>query len=225
MPLRSGYFHGNMGQSVALPTYREAEPAIIEAALKRSQRRPSGNWYVFAASASVRSDRPFGTSVAGADIVAWRDTDGGLHVGPAVCPHLGADLTTGTIDCGALICPWHGLRLSGHREFGWQPLPGHDDGVLAWVRLDRVGGEEPLDGTGDPGAATGFALDAVTRPGRHLRAGGLIANRLDPWHGAWFTRIRSPSSRSSARRREPRWTKDRLPGRGHVQGRPRSACR
>ena len=123
------------------PTYRDAEPAIIEAALTRSQRRPAGNWYVFAASASVRKNRPFGTSVAGVEIVAWRDTDGGLHVGPAVCPHLGADLTTGTIDCGALICPWHGLRLSGKREFGkeefgWKPLPGHDDGVLVWVRLD-----------------------------------------------------------------------------------------
>ena len=30
---------------------------------------------------------------------------------PATCPHLGADLATGTVDCGALICPWHGLRL------------------------------------------------------------------------------------------------------------------
>jgi Domain of unknown function (DUF5914)/Rieske [2Fe-2S] domain len=168
------------------PTYREAEPAIIEAALKRSQRRPSGNWYVFAASASVRTNRPFGTSVAGVDIVAWRDTDGGLHVGPAVCPHLGADLTTGTIDCGALICPWHGLRLSGNREFGWQPLPGHDDGVLAWVRLDRVGGEEPLDAPVIPARPSGFALDAVTRLVGTCEPADVIANRLDPWHGAWY---------------------------------------
>ena len=173
------------------PTYRDAEPAIIEAALTRSQRRPSGNWYVFAASASVRKNRPFGTSVAGVEIVAWRDTDGGLHVGPAVCPHLGADLTTGTIDCGALICPWHGLRLSGKREFGneefgWKPLPGHDDGVLVWVRLDRVGGEEPLDEPVIPTRPSGFALDAVTRLVGTCEPADVIANRLDPWHGAWY---------------------------------------
>jgi hypothetical protein len=168
------------------PTYRDAEPAIIEAALTRSQRRPSGNWYVFAASANIRTNRPFGTSVAGVDIVAWRDTAGGLHVGPAVCPHLGADLTTGTVDRGALICPWHGLRLSGNREFGWKPLPGHDDGVLVWVRLDRVGGEEPLAQPVIPTRPSGFALDAVTRLVGTCEPADVIANRLDPWHGAWY---------------------------------------
>ena len=168
------------------PTYRDAEPSIIDAALKRSQRRPSGNWYVFAASQSVRNKRPFGTTVAGIEIVAWRDTAGGLHVGPAACPHLGADLTTGTVDCGTLICPWHGLRLSGRREFGWNPLPSHDDGVLAWVRLDRVGGEEPTDEPMIPTRPTGFALDAVTRLVGTCEPEDVIANRLDPWHGAWY---------------------------------------
>jgi Domain of unknown function (DUF5914)/Rieske [2Fe-2S] domain len=168
------------------PTYRDAEPAIIDAACRRAQRRPSGNWFVFAASASVRPNRPFGTSVGGVEIVAWRDAGGGLHVGPAVCPHLGADLTAGTIDCGTLICPWHGLRLSGKREFGWKPLPGHDDGVLVWVRLDRVGGEEPLDEPLIPTRPGGFALDAVTRLVGTCEPEDIIANRLDPWHGAWY---------------------------------------
>jgi hypothetical protein len=168
------------------PTYHDAEPAIIDAALKRSQRRPSGNWYVFAASDSVRNTRPFGTTVAGIEIVAWRDTGGGLHVGPAVCPHLGADLTTGTVDCGALICPWHGLRLSGTRELGWKPLPSHDDGVLAWVRLDRIGGEEPTNEPVIPPRPAGFALDAVTKLVGTCEPEDVIANRLDPWHGAWY---------------------------------------
>ncbi len=43
------------------PTYRDASPAIINAALDRSQRRPTGNWYTFAASRDVRSDKPLGT--------------------------------------------------------------------------------------------------------------------------------------------------------------------
>ncbi len=168
------------------PTYRDAEPAIIEAALRRSQRRPSGNWYPFAASSSVRANRPLGARVAGVEIVAWRDEDGGLHVGPATCPHLGADLVTGTVDCGALICPWHGLRLTGEREFGWKPLPGHDDGVLVWVRLDRAGGDKPLDAPVVPLRPSGFRLDAVTRLVGTCEPRDVIANRLDPWHGAWF---------------------------------------
>lgn len=168
------------------PTYRDAEPTIIEAALARSQRRPSGNWYVFAASSSVRANRPFGTSVAGVEIVAWRDETGGLHVGPGTCPHLGADLATGTVACGALICPWHGLRLSGKRELGFKPLPSHDDGVLAWVRLDRAGGETPLAEPVIPSRPSGFRLNAVTRLVGTCEPSDVIANRLDPWHGGWF---------------------------------------
>ena len=169
-----------------VPTYQQAEPALIDAALQRAHRRPTGNWYVFAASTDVRGDRPFGTSVAGLEIVAWRDEKGGLHVGPAACPHLGADLATGTVVCGGLICPWHGLRLSGGREFGWKPLPAHDDGVLVWVRLDAIGGEEPLDAPVLAARPTGPQLTAVTRLEGACEPRDIIANRLDPWHGAWF---------------------------------------
>lgn len=168
------------------PTYQEAEPAIIDAALARALRRPSGNWFVVCASADVRSDRPYGAHVAGSEIVAWRDQRGGLHIGPASCPHLGADLATGKVECGGLICPWHGLRLEGGREFGWKPLPAHDDGVLVWVRLDKAGGEEPLDAPVLPVRPTGPQVAAVARLEGVCEPRDVIANRLDPWHGAWF---------------------------------------
>ena len=168
------------------PTFQDAEPALIDAALTRALARPSGNWFVLAASGDIRADRPFGATVAGVEVVAWRDGQGGLHVGPASCPHLGADLVTGKVDCGGLICPWHGLRLDGRREFGWKPLPGHDDGVLAWVRLDNVGGEASLDAPVLPVRPTGARLAAVTRLEGVCEPSDIIANRLDPWHGAWF---------------------------------------
>jgi hypothetical protein len=168
------------------PTFQDAQPAIIDAALRRSQRRPSGNWFVFGASTDVRADRPFGTEVGGTEIVAWRDRQGGLHAGPASCPHLGADLSTGKVECGGLICPWHGLRLDGGREFGWKPLPAHDDGVLVWVRLDKVGGEAPLDAPVLPVRPDGPRLAAVTRLAGVCEPQDVISNRLDPWHGAWF---------------------------------------
>jgi hypothetical protein len=169
------------------PTYRDAQPAVIDAALDRSQRRPSGNWYAFAAARDIRTDRPFGVHVAGVELVAWRDEARQLRVGPGSCPHLGADLATGTVDCGTLICPWHGLGLRGDaREFGWKPLPGHDDGVLVWVRLDAIGGETPLERPVIPARPVGATLDAVTRLVGTCEPEDIIANRLDPWHGAWY---------------------------------------
>ncbi|MEE2852067.1 MAG: DUF5914 domain-containing protein [Actinomycetota bacterium] len=169
------------------PTYRDAQPAIIEGALRRSQRKPTGNWYAFAASDRVPSGRPVGTRVAGVDLVAWRDERNRLCVGPRSCPHLGADLATGTVHRGALICRWHGLTLDGRaREFGWSPLPSHDDGVLAWVRLDAVGKEQPLDRPVIPQRPSGDTLSAVARMVGVCDPSDIIANRLDPWHGAWF---------------------------------------
>jgi hypothetical protein len=167
------------------PTYSDAAPAVIDAALRRSQRRPTGNWYAFAASESIRNG-PVGASVAGLELVAWRGEDGALHVGPGACPHLGAELSTGTVDCGVLICPWHGLRLGGGREFGWRPYPSHDDGVLAWVRLDGVGGEPPSEQPVIPARPNDNRMDAVTRLVGRCQPRDIIANRMDPWHGSWF---------------------------------------
>jgi nitrite reductase/ring-hydroxylating ferredoxin subunit len=169
------------------PTYRDAQPAIIDAALERSQLRPTGNWYVFAAGRDVRPGRPFGTRVADVEIVAWRDRENRLRVGPRSCPHLGADLATGAVHGGALICRWHGLALDGKsREFGWKPLPSHDDGTLAWVRLDGVGGETPTEEPVIPARPVGDTLAGVARVVGVCEPADIIANRLDPWHGAWF---------------------------------------
>lgn len=171
--------------SAQRPTYRDAAPAVIDAAVRRSQARPSGNWYAFAASGSIRA-RPVGTIVAGKELVAWRGGDNTLHVGPGACPHLGADLSTGKVDDGVLVCPWHGLRLAGGRQFGWAPYPAYDDGVLAWVRLDTVGRQTP---TGSPVLAErpdGARMHAVTRLVGTCEPRDVIANRMDPWHGSWF---------------------------------------
>jgi len=169
------------------PTYRDAQPVIIEAALRRSQHRPTGNWYAFAASRQVVGGRPFGARVAGVEVVAWRDEQHRLCVGPRSCPHLGADLATGKVHRGALVCRWHGLTLDGRaREFGWSPLPGHDDGTLVWVRLDAVGREAPLELPVIPDRPTGDTLAAVARMDGVCEPIDIIANRLDPWHGAWF---------------------------------------
>ncbi|MFF8951191.1 DUF5914 domain-containing protein [Streptomyces sp. NPDC014940] len=169
------------------PTWREARPALIADALKRAQQRPSGNWYVVGAARDLPGDRPLGRTVAGQEVVLWRDGRGGLVAGPGVCPHLGAPLRDSPVRCGTLVCHWHGLALDGKPFGGWEPWPAYDDGVLLWVRLDDAGGERPTPRppvSERPAAAA--ALTAVYTGQGVCEPADVVANRLDPWHGAWF---------------------------------------
>lgn len=169
------------------PTWRDAKPAVIAQALKRAQARPSGNWYVVGATRDLRADRPLARTVAGQEVVVWRAADGRLVAGPGICPHLGAPLRDSPVRCGTLVCHWHGLALEGGPYAGWRPLPAHDDGVLVWVRLDAVGGEPPLDAPVVPvRPEAGSALTAVYVGTGTCDPEDIVANRLDPWHGAWF---------------------------------------
>jgi nitrite reductase/ring-hydroxylating ferredoxin subunit len=169
------------------PTWREARPAVIDSALKRARARRSGNWYVVGATTGVRPGRPLAQTVAGVEVVLWRDARGRLVGGPGVCPHLGAPLADSPVRCGTLVCHWHGLALDGTPRAGWAPLPVHDDGVLAWVRLDRAGGEDPTDAPVLPvRPPLAAAVRSVWRGVGRCTPDDVLANRLDPWHGAWF---------------------------------------
>ncbi|WEH32203.1 DUF5914 domain-containing protein [Streptomyces sp. AM 4-1-1] len=169
------------------PTWREARPALIADALKRALARPSGNWYVVGASRDITAGRPFGRTVAGIEVVLWRDTDGTPRAGQGACPHLGAPLRDSRVRCGTLVCHWHGLALDGAPFAGWEPYPVFDDGVLVWVRLDHVGGETPLDRPLVPDRPHQASALAAVYQGRGVcEPEDVVANRLDPWHGAWF---------------------------------------
>ncbi|MEU0138098.1 DUF5914 domain-containing protein [Streptomyces sp. NPDC006296] len=170
------------------PTWREARPGLIAAALERAAARPSGNWYVVGASRDLGArERPYGRTVAGVELVLWRARDGALRAGPGECPHLGAPLRDGRVACGTLLCRWHGLGLDGEPFAGWEPRPVHDDGVLVWVRLDAVGGGEPLDRPVVPvRPAPEEAVEAVFTAVGRCEPEDVVANRLDPWHGSWF---------------------------------------
>jgi hypothetical protein len=177
------------------PTYADARPALIEAALKRAQGRPSGNWLVLGASRAVGRGRPYGVTIAGTELVAWRDAGGRLIVGPGACPHLGAPLSQAAVHCGELVCRWHGLRVGGNGSAGWRALPAYDDGVLAWVRLDGYDAEPPL-----------AAPVVPARPDLSLRWSA-CANRKISWPigstpgtAGGFTRTSSAASRCSRRR-------------------------
>ncbi|MDQ4007121.1 MAG: DUF5914 domain-containing protein [Actinomycetota bacterium] len=169
------------------PTWHEARPTHIAESLRRAQARPTGNWYVVGAAADVSARRPFGVTVDGQEVVLWRTADATLAAGPGVCPHLGAPLCEGEVMHGRVVCRWHGLALGLDGFPGWSPYPTFDDGVLAWVRLDRLGGEEPTEQPVVPPRPplTG-SIDAVMTTIGACEPEDVVANRLDPWHGAWL---------------------------------------
>lgn len=169
------------------PTWRDARPSLIADALERARGRPTGNWFVVGASLDLREDRPLARTVADQEVVLWRNARGGVVAGPGICPHLGAPLRDSAVHRGTLVCHWHGLALDGAPFAGWRPWPAHDDGVLLWVRLDDVGGEQPTPVPSVPErpAAAG-ALAAVCTVTGVCEPDDVVANRLDPWHGAWF---------------------------------------
>ncbi|MFF5973930.1 DUF5914 domain-containing protein [Streptomyces sp. NPDC012769] len=169
------------------PTWRDAKPALIAEALERALARPSGNWFVVGSAADLTPRRPLGRTVAGSEVVLWRDESGTPHAGPGACPHLGAPLKDGLVRCGRLICHWHGLALDGGSFAGWSPWPVHDDGVLLWVRLDGVGGEPPTERPVVPvrPSPSGAVVSVYTGVGT-CEPEDVVANRLDPWHGAWL---------------------------------------
>lgn len=169
-------------------TWREARPARIDASLAAALRRPTHGWLVAGASGEVPRGRSLVRTVAGREVVLWRDADGGLLAGPGACPHLGARLHDCDVVGGDVLCRWHGMPLGRDTSPPWNTYAAHDDGVLVWVRVGPVEdgvapterpvlGERP-DPSGAVASVVSLVADCETRD--------IVANRLDPWHGAWL---------------------------------------
>lgn len=167
------------------PDWVQANPRWIEAALAATQERSGGGWYAIDASRSIgREPRCFRVAPDGEPIalVVWRGASGQVHAGPDQCPHMGARLSDGRVEGDAVICPWHGLAIDRRPRGSWRPLPVFDDGVLVWV---QAGSEAPSDAPILAGRPARF-IDGVIRVEATCEPRDVIANRLDPWHGAHF---------------------------------------
>lgn len=167
------------------PTWRAASPRRIETALAAAQRRDPGGWYVVGASTDLPRNRSVVRTIADREVVLWRSS-AGIVAGPGACPHLGAKLDGCPVRADAITCSWHGLRLGPDDGPGWTPYRAVDDGVLLWVQLPTEG-ETPTAApvlTARPDPARSLAA-VVALPAR-CEPADIIANRLDPWHGAWL---------------------------------------
>ena len=167
-------------------TWREARPGRIKRSFEAAMAKDPGGWHVVGASHELGGTRSLARSVLGREVVLWRDDQGRLQAGPGACPHLGALLDDCEVIGGRVVCRWHGLALGPGVRKDWPTFPCQDDGVLLWVRLPTPG-EEP---TGAPILCERPPLDRSVTTVVSLRGvcepSDVIANRLDPWHGAWY---------------------------------------
>ena len=164
------------------PDWRQANPRLIAQALEHACSQPDGGWYVLDAASAI-TETPRAYTVLDRALVAWRGPSGELQVAPEACPHMGASLNCAKTREGRLVCPWHGLELGSEGHGRWRLFESHDDGVLAWVQLD-VGA--PLTAAPILTPRPTRPMDAVIRMEARCDPEDVIANRLDPWHGAHF---------------------------------------
>ena len=169
-----------------MSTWRLAKPGRIAAALQVAQAQDSGGWFVAGASDEVGTKESVARTIAGREVVFWRNSTGGLVAGPAACPHLGALLDRCPVMDGTMYCRWHGLALTAAGDRSWSPYAALDDGVLLWVRL-ATEGETPTERPTLPARPPlDCSVTAVMVEPGTCEPEDVIANRLDPWHGAWF---------------------------------------
>ena len=168
------------------PTWRQAKPSRIAASLAAAAAQNSGGWFVAGLTADVPANTSITRTVDGREVVFWRTADGTLIAGPGACPHLGALLEGCAVAGGTLFCRWHGYALTPVGDRSWIPYRAHDDGVLIWVGLP-VENEPPTDRPAlPPRPPLAAAVTAVMVESGTCEPQDVIANRLDPWHGAWF---------------------------------------
>lgn len=167
-------------------TWRQARPGRIERSLEHALGRDPGGWYVLGESRALRPGQSRGARIAGREVVWWRTEAGELRAGPGACPHLGAWLGDGIVTGEELRCRWHGMALPSEGGSAWHCLPAHDDGVLLWLRLPTAGETEADRPRLGPRPDPERSLAAVFSAQGRCEPRDVIANRLDPWHGAWF---------------------------------------
>lgn len=165
------------------PDWKQADPRWIRRSLDHALSQPSGGWMVVDASRTI-GRQPRRYRVDGTDYVVWRGPRG-VHAGPDRCPHLGARLSDGHSRADCVVCPWHGLSLGPDAGEGWSPVPAFDDGVLVWIQVGVTDTDPATDRPFLPERPARH-LDAVIRMEGDCEAADIVANRLDPWHGAHF---------------------------------------
>lgn len=157
-------------------------------------------WYGICPSNFV-TNRPVPLKRWGVDLIAWRDTDGAVHLQEDRCPHRAAPLSIARYDGTHITCLYHGLQIDGDGVV--ITVPGLADSALEGKCLVRTFPTEEHNGMilawyGDPLNLTPASLDLPERltsddyeailcytewrtPHRYM-----TDNNMDPMHGAFL---------------------------------------
>jgi phenylpropionate dioxygenase-like ring-hydroxylating dioxygenase large terminal subunit len=158
------------------------------------------SWYVAGRSGSVARGRVRLLELGPRRIAVYRDADGQAHAVDARCPHLGADLTRGTVCSDGLRCAFHGWTFGP--DGACTKAPGHpqppDRRARAYPILERWGfiwlfnGPSPRFDLPAPAAEDGWR--ALALPPQTIRchphlvlANGLDLTHYETLHGLEFT--------------------------------------
>ena len=158
------------------------------------------SWYVAAKSASVAPGRVRVLELGPRRIAVYRNEDGHAHAIDARCPHLGADLTQGTVCGDGLRCAFHGWTFGP--DGACTKAPGHaqppDRRTRVYPVVERWGfiwvfnGPTPQFDLPTPEA--GDRWRAFALPSQKIRchphlvlANGLDLTHYETLHGLRFT--------------------------------------
>ncbi len=83
------------------------------------------DWHAVVFSEDVVPGKLVPVTLLERDLVAWRETEGRLHVWEDLCVHRGARLSKGTVRDDRVICPYHGWNYDGSAQCVLMPAaPG-----------------------------------------------------------------------------------------------------
>ena len=124
------------------------------------------SWYAIAFSSEVEQNKPTSAVIHGQRLALWRTSNGDVIATQDRCPHKGASLSSGTVDCDRLICGYHGWRFKadGHcdlipaqtstgslpRRAQLHQLPCQESQGFVWVWWSKEGLTLPGDAEPSP---------------------------------------------------------------------------
>jgi len=116
------------------------EVRVIESAAPPT--RFARGWHCLGLADTYRDGKPHALEVFGTKLVVFADGKGELNVLNGYCPHMGGDLTQGTIKGDEVACPFHDWRWSGNGRCASIPyakrVPPRAR-TKSWITLERNG--------------------------------------------------------------------------------------
>jgi nitrite reductase/ring-hydroxylating ferredoxin subunit len=141
----------------------------------------SATWYPVASSEDVPDGRVLGVDFLDGRAIVVRDQSGAAQVMSAYCPHVGADLSAGTVEAGRIRCPFHSWEFDGSGRCVatgcGDPAPPRA-GLFRFPTVEKHGLVWAFNGE-----APGFELPWFDRAPRRFvsRVADTIEYRNDPW--------------------------------------------